>query len=225
MFTQLPLLDCCLLLVFTCLIEKCAAGFFLPSAESPFLIRLIPQTDSPSFLCISRSLPCHYPTNSSLVLPLFPLHSAKGLDMSNDNSFFPQIKPISNNMQMQTSVSRALHHRALCCVVQFFFFTLFPSAHLNHAAVRRNMCVIVSPSVCFIVHTTTSEGLPLISGVSESPLHHHLLPAASLNAFLLRAVLCPSDSSSFSTSSFIIPMGINGFYSLAAPKALSFSAK
>lgn len=103
----------------------------------------------------------------------------------------------------------------------FFFFS---TAHLNHAAVRRNTCVIVSPSACFIVHTTTSEELPLISGVSESPQHQHLLPAASLNAFLLRAVLCPSDSSSFSTSSFIIPMGISRFCSLTTPKALSFCA-
>lgn len=85
-------------------------------------------------------------------------------------------------------------------------------------SVRCNMCVIVAPSTCFIVHTTTSEELPLISRVSESPRqrrrHRRLLPtatAAVLNAFLLRAVLCPSDSGSFATSSFIIPMGINGF--------------
>lgn len=84
--------------------------------------------------------------------------------------------------------------------------------------VRCNMCVIVAPSTCFIVHTTTSEELPLISRVSESPRQRRrpllLLPAAAaavLNAFLLRAVLCPSDSGSFATSSFIIPVGINGF--------------
>lgn len=85
----------------------------------------------------------------------------------------------------------------VCCVVQVFSFCsvfFFRTPHLNHVAVRRNMCVIVSPSACFIVHTTTSEELPLISGVSESPQHHHLLPAAFLNAFLLRAALCSSDS-------------------------------
>lgn len=66
----------CLLLVFTCLIEKCAAGFFCPSAESLPLIRLIPQTDSSPFLHISLSLPCHYATNSSLPFPV-PLQSVK----------------------------------------------------------------------------------------------------------------------------------------------------
>lgn len=106
----------------------------------------------------------------------------------------------------------------------FFFSFLFTLPHLNHATVRCNMCVIVSPSACFIVHTSTSVELPLISGVSESPQHRRLLPAGFLNAFLLRAALCPSDSSSFSTSSFTIPMGINGLRSLATPKALSFSA-
>lgn len=86
--------------------------------------------------------------------------------------------------------------------------------------VRCNMCVIVAPSTCFIVHTTTSEELPLISRVSESPRQRRRLPlgpaAAVLNAFLLRAVLCPSDSGSFATSSFIIPMGIND--SVGPPK-------
>lgn len=95
----------------------------------------------------------------------------------------------------------------------FLFFFLYSTS--KSLPVRRNMCVIVAPSACFIVDTTTSEELPLISRVSESPQQHHLLPTAFLNAFLLRAVLCPSDSGSFPTSSFIIPMGINGLYCLA----------
>ena len=108
--------------------------------------------------------------------------------------------------------------KTLLCGPGFsFLFFFFCHTTSKSPAVRRNMCVIVSPSACFIVHTTTSEELPLISRVSESPQHHHLLPAAFLNAFLLRAVLCPSDSGGFSTSSFIIPMGINGLYCLAIP--------
>lgn len=95
--------------------------------------------------------------------------------------------------------------------LSFFFFT----PRLNHRLSDATCVSLYPPSACFIVHTTTSEELPLISRVSESPQHHHLLPAAFLNAFLLRAVLCPSDSGSFSTSSFIIPMGINGLYCLA----------
>ena len=152
----------------------------------------------------------------TLSLPLLPgpLQSVRA-KYEQWQCIFPQIKPISRNI-LQQRRGKILYRGYRIMKFSFFFLIQFFFTPTSKSPpVRRNMCVIVSPSACFIVHTTTSEELPLISRVSESPQHRHLLPAAFLNAFLLRAVLCPCDSGSLSTSSFIIPMGINGLYSLA----------
>lgn len=174
----------------------------------------------------------------------------------------PQIKPTSRPHARERKSFRLAKLRLahfVCLLVCLFLFSpllllrlflfLIPPLCLSapphppmskSAPVRRNMCVIVAPSACFIVHSSTSQEPPLISPVSESPQHRlpHTLPPqhthtqppsplpplpaclpAFLNAFLLRAAaLCPSDSAAFATSSFIIPTGINGSLFFFSPR-------